>query len=152
MYMLSAKGIAGQVEADESFVTITRNGVRAKINYAEKGDKRIPISRISAVQFKSAGFTDGYIQFTMAGSSENRSGLFAGRNDENTVQFKSKHQDDFDAIREHVEHEIVRLTSPAGSSAPESAADEIRKLSQLVAEGLLTDEEFRSQKARLLGV
>lgn len=146
--MLRATGIAGQIEADESFLTIKRDGMRAKINHGAKGDKRIPISSISAVQFKANRLTTGYIQFSLAGSIENRAGLLAGGNDENTVQFNKRQQPEFEAIRDHVEA-IIAGRSTSGGAAP-SAADEIRKLSELLRDGLLTQEEFDAQKARLL--
>jgi hypothetical protein len=96
--MLRAEGIAGQVEADDVFVTIQRKGARAALNHGLKGDKRIPIDSITAVQFKPAGLTAGYIQFSLGGSIENRAGLLAGGNDENTIQFKSRQQASFEAI------------------------------------------------------
>ncbi len=149
--MLSAVGIAGQIEADDTFVTIKRQGARAKLNHGLKGDKRIPIASISAVQFKPAGLTAGYIQFSLVGGVENRAGLLAGGNDENTVQFKSRQQADFEAIRDHVETTIAG-PSAASRTPTVSPADEIRKLSELLRDGLLTQEEFDVQKARLLGV
>jgi hypothetical protein len=39
---------------------------------------------------------------------------------------------------------------PASSSAPDSVADELRKLADLRAEGVLTDDEFAALKAKLL--
>ena len=41
-------------------------------------------------------------------------------------------------------------TADAGSSKPASVSDEIRKLAKLRDEGLISDEEFSTQKARLL--
>lgn len=38
-----------------------------------------------------------------------------------------------------------------GAVPPVSVADEIKKLGELQSQGLLTDEEFAAQKARLLG-
>ena len=40
---------------------------------------------------------------------------------------------------------------PAATAGPVSVADEIGKLGELKASGLLTDEEFAAEKARLLG-
>lgn len=41
--------------------------------------------------------------------------------------------------------------APAASSGPVSIADELKKLGELKEAGLLTDEEFAAQKAKLLG-
>jgi hypothetical protein len=40
--------------------------------------------------------------------------------------------------------------APVAPTAPVSVADELRKLAQLNAEGLLSDSEFAAQRARLL--
>ena len=149
--MLRAERIAGQVEVDDSgFVTIKRQGARAMLNHELKGDKRIPLRSITAVQFKPAGLTVGYIQFSMAGSVENQAGLLAGGNDENTIQFKSRQQAGFEAIRDRVE---AAITSAASGSGPATAspADELRKLADLLRDGVLNQGEFDQQKARLLG-
>ena len=42
-------------------------------------------------------------------------------------------------------------TSQAPSSEKSSLADELAKLAKLKADGILTDEEFQTQKAKLLG-
>jgi uncharacterized membrane protein YdbT with pleckstrin-like domain len=44
-----------------------------------------------------------------------------------------------------------RATSAPPPSGPASVADELAKLDRLRADGVLTEEEFRAQKARLLG-
>jgi Short C-terminal domain len=48
-------------------------------------------------------------------------------------------------------HPLFGKHQASPSSAPPSVADEIRKLGDLRSQGLLTDEEFAAQKARLLG-
>lgn len=148
--MLRAEGIAGQIEVDEAFLTIKRQGARAMLNHGLKGDKRIPLQNITAVQFKPAGLTAGYIQLSIAGGVESKAGLLASGNDENSMQFKSRQQAAFEAIRDHVESAIRMRPSAAVGSAPASAADELRKLAALLQEGLLTQAEFDVQKARLL--
>jgi hypothetical protein len=50
---------------------------------------------------------------------------------------------------------VPLVNTPAPPAAPppgSSIADELRKLADLRAEGLLTDAEFATQKARLLGM
>jgi Bacterial PH domain/Short C-terminal domain len=53
------------------------------------------------------------------------------------------------AIRERMAAAHAQGRLAAGTNV--SAADEIRKLAELHAEGILTDEEFAAQKKRLLG-
>lgn len=68
-------------------------------------------------------------------------------------------REDYLRYREHEAHlesiraiaskqETVVVTPPKQS--PVSVADEIRKLSQLKSEGLLTEDEFAAEKAKLL--
>jgi hypothetical protein len=56
-------------------------------------------------------------------------------------------------FRSHPLFKQEASTPTAEPSAPSSVlvADELRKLAQLHAEGVLTDAEFSAQKARLLG-
>lgn len=50
----------------------------------------------------------------------------------------------FNVLSQHV---VAPTTQPV---SPASVADEIKKLGELRSQGLLTDEEFAAQKARLL--
>jgi putative oligomerization/nucleic acid binding protein len=40
---------------------------------------------------------------------------------------------------------------PAAAPAPESRIDQLRELGELKAQGVLTDQEFEAEKARILG-
>jgi hypothetical protein len=40
---------------------------------------------------------------------------------------------------------------PAAPPAPESRIDQLRELGELKAQGVLTDQEFEAEKARILG-
>ena len=46
-------------------------------------------------------------------------------------------------------HEVLREQRPA--SSPPSVADELRKLAELRAQGIIDESEFQAQKAKLLG-
>lgn len=57
-----------------------------------------------------------------------------------------------DGVRIAVNPELAASTQTASSPPPTmSVADEIKKLADLRASGVLTDEEFQTQKAKLLG-
>jgi hypothetical protein len=151
---LTAKGQGGTVLSfDGSFVTITRSGFMASASVG-KGEKRIPISSITAVQWKNAGISTGFIQFTVAGGVEMKS---KGRNkagdalhDENSVVFLKKHADDFAMIRAAVETAMSQPATVAMAASSSSLAEELGKLNDLRVAGIITDEEFAAQKARLL--
>jgi len=147
---VQAKGTTGVVIADDDAVTITRQGMRALLNYGSAGTKRIPLSSITAVQFRAAGGLSGYIQFTILGGVENRGGMLESGNDENSMQFARKQQADFEKLRAFVEGRIGARGSAAPGPSQVSVADEIRKLADLRDSGVISDDDFEKQKNRLL--
>ncbi|HEV8278161.1 MAG TPA: DUF4429 domain-containing protein [Streptosporangiaceae bacterium] len=116
--VVSASGKTGQVSFDGRFVTITRGGMarlRAGTTrdlIAGGGEKRIPVSSITAVQWKPAShLASGLIQFTIAGGIERR-GTFGravreAKTDENSVVFAPRQQADFERVRNAVEEAIA---------------------------------------------
>lgn len=154
---LRGKGVTGTVEVDDHFVTITRKGAMAKMNYGwTRGEKRIPIDTIAAVQYKKAGMARGYIQFTLAGGNESTRGVMAATQDENSVLFAGGHESEFRAIRDHIEQRIAsrqtanRARASVATAPPPDLATQLRALAPLLDEGVLTEEEFAAQKAKLL--
>lgn len=152
--MIEAKGVNGQVMFDGRFVTITRKGALARATVG-KGEKRIPVSSITAVQWKPPSkLVRGFIQFTVQGGVESKSR--AGKQtkdaakDENSVIVASGHADEFLALRSAVESSIGVPASAAAPAASSSMADELKKLSELRDAGVLSDDEFAAQKAKLL--
>ena len=148
---LRAEGITGQVELDDEFITIRRKGFRAFLNQGMKGDKRIPLASVTAVQFKKAGLTDGYLQLSILGGVESRAGWGDSGSDENTVTFSRRQQADFEAIRDRLEGGIVMRARGGAAPPGVDIPDQIRKLAALRDEGLLTADEFEAKKSDLLG-
>jgi len=150
-------GHNGQVTFDGHFVTIVRKGFLARATIG-KGEKRIPLSSITAVQLKPAGpMVNGFIQFSLPGGNEGRSKFGSqstdAARDENTVMFTRKQQPAFDELRGQLERAIVARHAPAtaaGAGPAPDLADQLGKLAALRDAGVLTDEEFAVQKARLL--
>lgn len=106
-HIAEAEGHGGQVQFDGTAVTITRRGFLARATRG-KGDKRIPLRAITAVQWKPAGpMVNGYIQFTIGGGNEVRSRMgrqtLDAAHDENSVLFTRKQQPDFERLRAAVE-------------------------------------------------
>lgn len=156
MEPIEAKGYNGRVTFDGQFVSIDRKGFLARASVG-KGEKRIPIASITAVQWKPPGaVVNGYIQFTVPGGNESRARLGSqtidAAKDENSVIVTKKHKDEFLALREAVESAIAQhlYGAPQAAAAPLSTADELQKLAALHASGALTDEEFAAHKAKLL--
>jgi len=146
---LIVKGVNGQLRLVDDRVIISRKGVLAFMVHGLAGDKEILISSISSIQFKAAGlFTRGYIQFAFVGSQEGKQGLFEAVKDENSVLFDVKQQPGFKAIKLAIEHRRAEISRP--QHAPHSKFDELEKLASLRDKGILTEEEFRNQKRRIL--
>ncbi len=119
--MSTAKGHSGTVTFDGQFVTITRDGFLARAVHG-KGEKKIPIRSVSAVQWKEpSALTNGFIQFTILGGTEvtarrgNRT--VAAGNDENSVVITKQQGDAMRIVKDEIE---LALAGPAQqpTSAP----------------------------------
>ena len=157
MATLSASGYNGQIQVDGDILVITRKGLMSKMYQGMKGDKRIPLTSITSVQLKEPKVGDGYIQFGVMGSVDSGRGMMAARNDENSVSFYRKDLADFLAIRDYIEKKIVERSQPQvitvqaqPAAAPTSKLDQLKQLGELKASGVLTDEEFEAEKARIM--
>jgi hypothetical protein len=152
---MRAARYGGSVEFDGHFVTIRRKGLgRLTVG---KGEKRIALASIAAIQLKPAGpVINGFIQFSLPGGQERRSAF--GRQtadavqDENSVVFTRRQQPQFEALRAEIETAIMARSSPQQVSSPAGAlADQLAQLAQMRSAGLLSDREFDAAKTRLLG-
>lgn len=154
--MIEVKGHGGQITFDGQYVTITRKGFLARATIG-KGEKRLHISQISAVQWKPAGFAvNGFIQFTVPGGIERRSKRGSqttqAAKDENSVVFTKAQQSSFEKLRAALDQAIAAHHTGGGQpQAAPSVADELAKLHGLVQAGVLTQADFDAAKARLLG-
>lgn len=100
---------------------------------------------MTAVQFMEPGaWLAGYIQFSIQGALEWQGQV---NQDENAMQFDKGDADDFRALRDFVQGKIESSGKPPSFSI----ADELQKLATLRDQGVLTEEEFKEQKAKLLG-
>lgn len=145
----------GTVELLDNLLVIRRRGVASFLTQGLKGEKRIPYSSITSVQFKEAGFTTGYIQFGLAGGIESRRGVWDATTDENTVLFTKEAAEDFRRLRDIVEERAATArggpSRSYASDATSNISEELTRLADLRDRGVLTDEEFAEQKSRLLG-
>jgi hypothetical protein len=157
--MITAKGYNGQVTFDGNFITINRKGALARMSVG-KGEKRIPIASVTAVQWKPpGGLVNGFIQFSILGGNEGRSRM--GRQttdaakDENSIIVTRKQAPEFEALRAAVDDAILERHRPQQSAviaAPQtSRLDELKQIGELRDSGVLSTEEFESEKARIMG-
>ncbi|MEK6858612.1 MAG: DUF4429 domain-containing protein [Nanoarchaeota archaeon] len=104
---MEAQGINGKLVLGKGYVEIVRKGAMSFLTQGVKGNKKIAIKQISAVQFKPAGLMfNGYIQFSFVGGKESKAGIVNATQDENTIMFKKKQQADFEKIKDEVEKQI----------------------------------------------
>jgi hypothetical protein len=158
------KGVNGTVLLDGGFVTIQRKGFLARSGIG-KGEKRIPLRQITAVQFKPAGaMVNGFVQFSLGGGAERRSAFgrqsLDAASDENSVMFTKKQQPQFEQLRAAIEQAIERTHQPqplhqpqVGPPAREAQGDLVGQLNQLAElrrQGALTEPEFQSAKQQLI--
>src|SRR3546814_3776962 len=104
------KGHTKSITVHDDAVTIAY----CALYHGFKGDKRIPLSSITAIQFREPGsWIAGYIQFSIRGGIE-----WTGQinQDENALQFDGKEADAFRALRDFVQE---RLEHPGASPAPD---------------------------------
>jgi hypothetical protein len=95
--ILEAKGRNGDIELHEDKVTIRRSGVIAAVL---GGDKDIPLSQVTSIQYKKPGmFTNGHIQFLGV----------SGNNAQNTIIFTTKEQPGFEKIKQVIEQKVTEF-------------------------------------------
>ncbi len=101
---VEVEGINGQIRLTQNRVIISRKGAKAFVTQGLKGDKEIPISRITAIQFKPAdNLINGYLQFSIQGGWESKGGVFAATQDENTVMFSVFQQPTFEEVKRYID-------------------------------------------------
>ena len=150
MAALHAQGNNGRITLDGDWLTIEREGF-GRAGHS-KGDRRIPLASITAVELRQARvFTNGFIRFSVPGSPEFRGGLQSAMRDENAVTFRRGQTKGFNIIRAAVEQSITSQHAGAEGGAHEpDIPEQIKKLDELRDQKLITEEEFEAKKAELL--
>ncbi|MCL6684109.1 SHOCT domain-containing protein [Sphingomonas alba] len=116
--------------------------------YGFLGQKRVPVQNIKTVSWKEPGaLTTGFLEISILG--EPPPSPFASPNvqHQNRFIYERKDVEQWRSLKGWIEKQI----GGRDTAAPASTADELRKLADLYKEGLLTESEFESQKAKLLG-
>ena len=116
-----------------------------------RGDKTIPYSSIVAVQCKKAGVMSGYLQLSLRGGSEAKSGVTQAVKDENTVTFQVNKNKMFFELKDRIEAKMHE-TSGVGQSNSSGQVNDLEKLADLKDKGVITEEEFTAKKKQILGL
>ena len=126
---------------------------------ATDGVKTIYYSDVVGVQFKTPGFTIGYLQLETPGMTmNNKASNFFNENsftyDESVVKTEKMRE-----IVAYIEERVQEIKHPkenpqtVAPAAPQiSVADELLKFKQLLDMGVLTHEEFEAKKKELLNL
>ncbi len=148
--LMEAKGVNGQLQLLENKIRILRKGLMAFTSHGLKGEKEILIKSISSIQLKKASFLiNGYIQFSFIGGQETKGGILDATKDENTIMFNSKQQPDFIKIKEAIEEKMLSLEKGESKT---SDLEQLERLAELKAKGIITEEEFEAKKKQILGL
>jgi hypothetical protein len=148
------KGYSGNLVLTERGIILRRGAKGMVVQRTLRGVKEIPYDSIVAVQFKKPGVTVGYLQFSLRGGSEAKSGVLQGVRDENTITFarggtSKRFEEARDVIQWRIDHVKGQRLQPT-HAAPRDSVAKLSELSELHEKGVLSDDEFRAAKQRLL--
>ncbi len=140
---------------EDNKITIKRKGFFSLLNYGLKGEKTIQISAITGTQYKPYSFANGYLQFVVMGSQENKGGLSAAQKDENTVCWAYKKCNKYaEEIIEFVERHNYNTNKNIGNiynvNKQDDKYDKLAKIKKLLDDGVLTQEEYENEKRIIL--
>lgn len=137
---MEVKGICARVCIENYNLIIKKLGMPEKI---------IPISQITAIQFKEPTFFNkGFIAFIYAGMiDKNIKNYQQAVKEDNAIVFGKKQLDDFLNIKRRIED---LKNQKSDSCIDEGISEQIKKLSELKESGILTEEEFINKKTELL--
>lgn len=143
------------IRINGGMLEIERPGAISKLSHGFSGTKSILINNISSVQIKKAGIAQGYIQFGIAGSIEKKSGIIKGKKDENIVYYdstfhnKETNQNALE-IKEYIDNYNSQNHNATTIIQESDKYDQLAKLKKLLEEDIITQEEFDSEKSKLL--
>lgn len=117
-------------------------------NNATDGEKTIYFCDCIGLQVKKPGLTLGYLQFETAASTSNN--IASNFFNENTFTYDKSQINDYcmHIVIEYVKQQLEQVKA----LAMPSIADELLKLKKLLDCGILSEEEFKKQKDKLLGI
>ncbi|QGZ96516.1 DUF4429 domain-containing protein [Terricaulis silvestris] len=145
---MHAEGSNGSVTLDGDQLRIRHKGWASAMTKGLQGEKVIPVSNVTSVQFRPAsGFMAGYIQFSLLGGFDRPGGILEATKDENAVLFERSQQNTFETLRAEMERRLVASAAPAPTGG---VASELERLAGLVDRGFLSRDEFEAQKRALL--
>ena len=135
-----------------SIFAVTSDRVIHRQGWIAKRSMEIPLEAINDVRFEQGIFDRvvGAGTLLISSASEFGTNTFDDIRHPEDVQKTIYHQGEINKKRMYQGDAAPMSSPPATSSAP-SATTELERLARLRADGVLTEEEFQVQKARILG-
>jgi predicted RNA-binding Zn-ribbon protein involved in translation (DUF1610 family) len=144
------QGKLGFLYVFDDHIVISPKGIFAFLTQGLKGAKSIQFSSITAIQHRKAGpFLNGYLQFTIPGGNESKRGLFDAVADENTFLYTVTVNEIVEEAKQFIESHLRQRNAPQTSTTA-TLAEQIGQLAALRDQGILSDEEFRVAKTKLI--
>lgn len=138
------------IVVDDDKITISRKGILNLMTVGLSGEKTIRIKQITSLQLKmGTNLTNGYLQIGLIGDSSHSQGLFNATQDENTIMFTKKYNNEMRELHDYIDNydnssdDIIRSTEI-------SLSDKIKELKELSELGIITDDEFNEKRQELL--
>jgi uncharacterized membrane protein YdbT with pleckstrin-like domain len=129
-----------------SHFVVTSDRVIHRYGWFAKHSMEIPLENINDVRFGQSAFE----RMVGAGDLRIESAGEFGQNVFTDIRHPERVQKLIFEVGQDNQDRMMRGGRPASTDSA-SVADELRKLDQLRADGVLSEDEFRAQKARLLG-
>lgn len=140
---MRVQGNNGTIDFDGQEIRIDRDGLKAKIINRGRNVSAtsIQLPSLTAVNFKSASLTKpGVIEFAVPGMTDESGVVF----------FDRKYSAQFEELRGAVEAAMRALRVPGAQTSAVDIGTQLSTLARLRDEGVLTEDEFQAQKAKLL--
>lgn len=141
-------------------VVLTQEGVVGMLSRGLSGYKTIYFKDITSIQFKEAGWTAGYMEFTFPGSNDRGGGPISGVTNENrftfgkpTIGAARKLNIEVLKVKAFIENKIDEIKKQGNESSQKnnvSKADEISKLKSLLDNGAISKEEYDNLKRDII--
>lgn len=149
-----SNGGKSKIVIEDNKITISRPGIVSKFSHGFTGEKTILIKDITGVQFKPVGMVRGYLQFIYPGSKESKSGLM-GPKDENIIYFDSglnnkETNKNAKEIKDYIESYNSNSNNVTNIYNSSDKYDQLEKIKKLLDSGVLTQEEFETEKNKIL--
>lgn len=146
-----------KVIIDNDRIIIERNNLLSAISKGLTGSKSIRIDQITGTQYKKAGIVVGYLQFIIKGSQEVKGGIREAKKDENTIVWGVKSQNKFaeeiiDYINNynHNYNHNENVINVQSKMIQEDKYDKLIKLKKLLDSNIITNDEFKIEKEKIL--